>query len=117
LFGYSRGTIKNLGLINSVINAEESNVGQIYVGGNLHTNKDFNVADYNGLDVFMGVNFTLGKSKYWDQHKWTETAKKQQPILEKPIETPQTPQQTEQPAETIQQPTPQTQPSNPQEVR
>ncbi|MEE1221051.1 MAG: DUF5723 family protein [Bacteroidales bacterium] len=91
--------------------------GQIYVGGNLHTNKDFNVADYNGLDVFMGVNFTLGKSKYWDQHKWTETAKKQQPILEKPIETPQTPQQTEQPAETIQQPTPQTQPSNPQEVR
>lgn len=91
--------------------------GQIYVGGNLHTNKDFNVADYNGLDVFMGVNFTLGKSKYWDQHKWTETTKKQQPILEKPIETPQTPQQTEQPAETIQQPTPQTQPSNPQEVR
>lgn len=91
--------------------------GQIYVGGNLHTNKDFNVADYNGLDVFMGVNFTLGKSKYWDQHKWTETTKKQQPILEKLDETPKTSQPIEQPAETIQQPTPQTQPSNPQEVR
>ena len=38
--------------------------GQIYVGGNIHTNKDFNIADYNGFDVFMGINLTIGKSKY-----------------------------------------------------
>ena len=84
--------------------------GQIYVGGNIHTNKDFNIADYNGFDVFMGINLTIGKSKYWEQHKWNKPVKKVQPILEKPIENIETPIQT-----------PQTevenQSSNPQEVR
>jgi hypothetical protein len=92
--------------------------GQIYVGGNLHTNKDFNVADYNGFDVFMGINTTIGKSNYWNQHKWTEHSKKQQPIiLESPIQTPETPQPIEQTIEPTQQPLPQTQPSNPEEMR
>jgi hypothetical protein len=91
--------------------------GQIYVGGNLHTNKDFNVADYNGFDVFMGINTTIGKSNYWNQHKWTEHSKKQQPIiLESPIQTPETPQPIEQTIEPTQQPLPQTQPSNPEEM-
>jgi hypothetical protein len=92
--------------------------GQIYVGGNLHTNKDFNVADYNGFDIFMGINTTIGKSNYWNQHKWTEHSKKQQPIiLESPIQTPETPQPIEQTIEPTQQPLPQTQPSNPEEMR
>ncbi len=92
--------------------------GQIYVGGNLHTNKDFNVADYNGFDVFMGINTTIGKSNYWSQHKWTEHSKKQEPIiLESPTQTPETPQPIEQTIEPTQQPLPQTQPSNPEEMR
>jgi hypothetical protein len=92
--------------------------GQIYVGGNLHTNKDFNVADYNGFDVFMGINTTIGKSNYWSQHKWTEHSKKQEPIiLENPTQTPETPQPIEQTIEPTQQPLPQTQPSNPEEMR
>lgn len=92
--------------------------GQIYVGGNLHTNKDFNVADYNGFDIFMGINTTIGKSNYWSQHKWTEHSKKQQPIiLESPIQTPETPQPIEQTIEPTQQPLPQTLPSNPEEMR
>ena len=92
--------------------------GQIYVGGNLHTNKDFNVADYNGFDVFMGINTTIGKSNYWSQHKWTEHSKKQEPIiLESPTQTPETPQPVEQTIEPTQQPLPQTQPSNPEEMR
>lgn len=92
--------------------------GQIYVGGNLHTNKDFNVADYKGFDVFMGINTTIGKSNYWNQHKWTEHSKKQEPIiLESPTQTPETPQPIEQTIEPTQQPLPQTQPSNPEEMR
>jgi hypothetical protein len=43
--------------------------GQIYVGGNLHTNKDFNVADFNGLDLFFGLNFSIGKCNYWQKEK------------------------------------------------
>jgi hypothetical protein len=43
--------------------------GQIYVGGNLHTNKDFNVADFNGLDLFFGLNFSIGKHNYWQKEK------------------------------------------------
>ncbi|MEE1226856.1 MAG: DUF5723 family protein [Bacteroidales bacterium] len=92
--------------------------GQIYVGGNLHTNKDFNVADYNGFDIFMGINTTIGKSNYWSQHKWTEHSKKQEPIiLENPVQIHETPQPIEQTIEPTQQPLPQTQPSNPEEMR
>ncbi len=71
----------------------KSGIGQFYIGGNLHTNKEFNIADYNGFDVFTGINITIGKSKYWEQHKWSKPTEKVLPILEKPIENVETPTQ------------------------
>ncbi len=55
---------------------------QLYIGGNIHTNKSFNVADFNGLDVFAGINMLVGHNKYWEKEKFNKKSKKEEIILE-----------------------------------
>lgn len=71
---------------------------QIYLGGNLHTNKSFNVADFNGLDVFAGINISVGKKNYWEKEKFEKEIIKQEVILEQqqPVNLEQQPTSPEQ---------------------
>lgn len=56
---------------------------QIYAGGNLHTNKSFNVGDINGFDVFMGINMSIGRKDYWKKTSKPKQEVKSETILEK----------------------------------
>lgn len=46
-----------------------SGFSQVFIAGNLHTKKQFNVADFSGLEVLVGMNFTIGKRPYWQRGK------------------------------------------------
>jgi hypothetical protein len=55
---------------------------QLYLGGNLHSTKFFNVADFNGLDVFAGLNLSIGHNKYWKKAEQITPKQKEEIILE-----------------------------------
>lgn len=55
---------------------------QIYVGGNFHTTKSFNVGDVNGFDVFAGINTSIGHNKYWEKEKFKKKKQEEKIILE-----------------------------------
>ena len=56
---------------------------QLYIGGNLHTIKSFNVGDFNGVDIFMGLNMLIGHNKYWKPIEPKSSIQKEEIILEK----------------------------------